>query len=159
MALDWHAFVKRFNRYPNGTHNILPPCSTERFRAMEAELGACPIALREMLSHFNGAELFIDFMPLLTVFGVSPTIPVSETEWASNWYIDRFTPKWRAAGERDGDWAIAITNYGGVTILDSANTCGEYDASEGRWLSRGVALEDWLESVFFEGDRYLAEAK
>jgi len=39
-------------------------------RQIESEFGACPIALREMLSHFDGAELFIDFVPLLTVFSI-----------------------------------------------------------------------------------------
>lgn len=159
MALIWPAFLERLNRYPKGTHNIRPPCSTERLRQIESEFGACPIALREMLSHFDGAELFIDFVPLLTVFSISPTVPVPEREWAPNWYIDKFTPKWRAAGKRDGDWAIAMTNYGGLTIFDSANICSEWDTAESRWLSRGVAIDDWIENVISEGDLYLAEAK
>jgi len=52
-----------------------------------------------------------------------------------------------------------MTNYGGLTIFDSANICSEWDTAESRWLSRGVAIDDWIENVISEGDLYLAEAK
>ncbi len=39
-------------------------------------------------------------------------------EWGADWYIDKFTPKWRESGpNRSGDWAIGMTNYGGLLLL------------------------------------------
>ena len=59
MALDWHATLRRLESYPPGTHRWLPPCSEERLRQLQSELGTLPDAVSDMLRHLNGLHLFM----------------------------------------------------------------------------------------------------
>ena len=34
---------------------------------------------------------------------------------------------------REGDWAIAMTNYGGLILLDKNENIHEWDTGEHRW--------------------------
>ena len=58
-----------------------------------------------MLKHFNGGELFFDAGPCITVFGLS--LPADDPNF--DWFIDRFTPKWRSIRQRPKDWVIGMT--------------------------------------------------
>src|SRR5437899_892990 len=123
MMFDWDAFLVRLRAYPAHFHRILPPCPGERIEAVEKELRELPPTLKEMLRRFNGVELFISGSPLVSLFRISTIPPLPPLEWAPEWCIDTFTRKWRAAGSnRQGDWAIAITNYGGLILLDADGT-------------------------------------
>lgn len=157
MNSVWDEFLRRLNQYPTGVHQILPACPDDRLRTVQSDLGDLPDVLREMLARFNGAKLFADVMPLATLFGVSTIPPLSELEWGIDWYIDRFTPSWRAFSQRDGDWAIAMMNYGGLIVLDDATQIHEWDTSERRWLIEKMPLAEWLDEILKSGEQYLNE--
>ena len=154
---DWDAFVARLRAYPAGVHQLLPPCPDDRVRAVEKELGKLPETLEEMLKRFNGANLFIS-AGLLSLFRISTIPPLPPLEWAPQWCIDKFTPQWRAAGSnRQGDWAIAMTNYGGLVLLDADGTVKEWDTGESRWLSKNMPLGEWIEKMMSEGEVIMAD--
>jgi hypothetical protein len=158
MMFDWDALLVRLRTYPPNTHRTLPPCPRERIEALERELGKLPTTLKEMFAHFNGAELFIFGSPLVSVFPVSTVPQIPPLDWAQDWYIDIFTRKWRARGSnRQGDWAIAMTNYGGLVLLSADNTVKEWDTGQSVWLSKNVPVGDWIERVVGEGETMIAE--
>lgn len=152
---DWAGFLVRLQAYPPHFHRILQPCPVERIEAVEKELGKMPATLTAMLRQFNGAKLFDASFSL---FGISTIPPLPPLEWAPEWCIDKFTPKWRAAGSnRQEDWAVAMTNYGGVVLLDLNGTVKEWDTGESIWLSRDLAFEEWIETLITEGEAIMAE--
>ena len=156
MMFDWGAFSVRLQAYPSGFHQFLPPCLEERIYSVEKELGELPTTLKEMLRHFNGAKLFDGSFRL---FGISVTPPLPPLEWAPEWCIDAFTRRWRAAGSnRECDWAIGITNYGGLILLNDNETVKEWDTGQSIWLSRDLPLETWIENVISEGEAIMAES-
>lgn len=111
-----------------------------------------------MLQRFNGAELFISGGALVTFFRISTEPPLPPLEWAPGWCVDAFTRKWRAAGpNRQDDWAIAMTNYGGLVLLDRDGTIKEWDTGESKWLTENVLLDKWITKVIREGDSVMAE--
>lgn len=155
MEVDWEAFLSRLRSYPKGVHKILPPYTGARLEAIQKQLGILPRALSEMLCHINGAELFIAGTPLVTVFGISSTPPLPPLDWAEDWYIDKFTPTWRRAGNRQLDWTIAMTNYGGLIVLDEHCSVKEFDTSQSTLTPRNTTLDQWLSKVMQEGDASL----
>ena len=132
-------------------HNFLSSCPYERIDRVHKDLGRIPRTLEEMLKRFNGAELFCcPGGPTVTLFGISNIPPLPALDWAPEWYIDIFTPEWRAAApNRQGDWAMAMKNYGGLVLMDCYPK--EWDTSECRWLYMNVPLDVWLESVISDG--------
>ena len=83
---------------------------------------------------------------------------MSPLEWNPEWHIDRFTPKWRAAGdERQDDWVIAMMNYGGLIIFSHDGLVTEWDTAQGKWNLKNVDFGQWIEEVLREGDVYLKE--
>jgi hypothetical protein len=157
-VFDWDAFVARLRAYPAGFHRLLPPCADDRVQAVQRELGKLPQTLEEMLKRFNGAELFISGSPLVSFFRISTMPRLHHLEWASEWCIDAFTRKWRAAAsDRQDDWAIAMTNYGGLVLLDAGGTVKEWDTGECTWLSGNLPLDEWIEKVINEGEVIMAE--
>jgi hypothetical protein len=159
MMFNWEVFLSRLQAYPSHFHRILPPCPGERIDAVERELGNLPLTLKAMLSHLNGAQLFLKAGPSFSLFGISTVPPLPPFEWAVDWYIDRFTPRWRAAGSgRQNDWAIAMTNYGGLILLDRDETVKEWDTGQSCWLAKNLLLEEWIEKVIREGEVIMAEA-
>jgi hypothetical protein len=158
MMFDWGDFLVRLRAYPSHFHRILPPCPRERIEAVEKELGRLPTTLTAMLRHFNGAKLFLSAAPSFSLFGISLEPPLSPLEWAPEWCIDSFTPQWRAAGSnRHDDWAIAMTNYGGVILLDRNECIKEWDTTQSAWLSNNLPLGKWVQNVIREGDAIMAE--
>jgi hypothetical protein len=157
MLYDWDAFLDRMRRYPC---KFLPPCQDDLIAAVEKNLGSLPSAIKEMLKHFNGAELFIATGPLLTVFGLSTVPLLPPLEWGEDWYIDKFTPSWRASSlSRDGDWAIGMMNYDGVILFNEHQGISEWDRGESRWLLENLTLSDWIERVISDGETMMAELK
>lgn len=152
---DWGALLVRLQAYPPHFHRILPPCPGERIEAVEKELGKLPTTLKAMLRHFNGAKLFDASFSL---FGISLIPPLPPLEWAPEWCVDKFTRKWRAAGSgRQGDWAIAMTNYGGLILLNGNERIKEWDTSQSTWLLKDLPVGEWIEKVISEGEVIMAE--
>ena len=153
---NWPLVLRRINVYPPAVHNVLPPASRERIANVEAAIGQMPHVLVEMLSFFNGAELFIRNGPLLTIFGVTVAPPLPRCMWAPDWCIDKLTPWWRSGGDgRQNEWAIGMLNYGNVVILDNDSQTKEWDTSLRAFGPRQCGLRDWIDDVFREGDAYL----
>jgi hypothetical protein len=159
MRVDWRAFVDRLHKHPSGYHQFLSPCRHDEIAAVEEKLGSLPTTLREMLEHFNGAELFIGAGPMLTLFPIS-TIPSRSLEWGDDWYIDKLSRLWRERGpNRNDDWAIGMTNYGGLILFNESRGVKEWDTSETRWLLEDIPFSEWIEKVISDGDAMMAELK
>lgn len=155
---DWNAFLIRLEQYPPHSHRILPASSCEQIEEVEKEFGKLPTTLKDMMRHFNGAELFISGIPYVSIFRISAAFPLPPLEWAAEWYVDTFTRKWRAENSnRQNDWAIAMTNYGGLVLFDTDETIKEWDTSQHAWLSRNVPFEEWIENIFGEGEATMDE--
>jgi len=151
--LDWDEFVARLRMQAHGLHRLLEPCPEDRIQSVQKEFGELPLILATMVRRFNGSELFIVGGPLVTLLGISTVPPPPPLEWAPEWYIDKLTAKWRAEGRRrDADWAIAMTNYGGLVLLDSNGSVKEWDTADGRWLSKDRPFKDWIEGIMREGE-------
>ena len=76
-------------------------------------------------------------------------------------YIDKFTPKWRESGpNRSGDWAIGMTNYGGLLLFQcnlGASKNGIPVRADG--FSQICHFDDWIEKVIKDGEVMMAELK
>ena len=154
----WDYFLGRIRSYPPEVNRLLPPCAAERLEAVQRELGEMPTALVELLEQFNGAELFVVAVPLITIFGISTIPALPPLEWAPEWYIDKHTRRWRSSGSgRDTDWAIAMMNYGGLAILDKSGWIREWDTAAGDWDERHVPFEEWCDIIIREGDALLKD--
>ena len=158
MRIDWEMFLSRLEKYPVGTHRILPPCPEDRIQTVQAEYGQMPSELVSMLRHFNGAELFIKTGPLISIFRVSTIQPLPPLVWAPEWQIENFTSRWRSCGSGRNEWAIAMMNYGGLILLDSAGNTKEWDTAERNWIGQNLTLDDRIEDLLTQGDKYLAES-
>ncbi len=157
MSLDWTEFLNRLHAYPPDIVTIRPPCSPVRVVTVEKEFEELPRALIDLVCCFNGAKLFRHCGALLRIFGISEDQPLSKFEWAEDWYIDKFTPKWRAAGAgRDSQFAIGMKNYGGVILFENG-LIKEWDTAQREWSSSSYKLDDWLEIVLRDGDNFLRE--
>jgi hypothetical protein len=160
MTFNWDAFLSRLRGYPPGYHRFLAPCSRQRIKAVEGEIGPLPVVLSEMVERFNGAELFIASGPMLTVFGLSTVPPPPPLDWAEGWYIDGFTPKWRASGQnRNDDWALGMTSYGGLILYNEHKGVKEWDTGANKYNFENMSLDDWLEKVLGDGEVMMAELR
>ena len=149
----------RLKAYPSHFHRLLPPTPAARIGEIEIELGKLPNTLATMLRHFNGARLFISAGASFSIFGISSIPPLPPLEWAPEWCIDTFTPRWRAAGaNRENDWAIAMTSYGGLILLDENETIKEWDTSQSTWMSNSLPVGDWIENIISEGEAIMSES-
>jgi hypothetical protein len=158
MTFDWGALLCRLRPYPPEYHRFLAPCPQERITAIEQEIGSLPPTLRRMVEHFNGAELFNGSGPMLTVFGLSTVPPRPPLEWAEDWHIDKFTPTWRTSGgDRNDDWALGMTNYGGLILFNEYRGVKEWDTSTRKYTLEDMSLNDWIERVLSEGETMVAE--
>jgi len=108
-----------------------------------------------MLKTFNGAELFNNCGPLVTIFGISQIPPLPPLEWAPDWYVDKFTPAWREfSGNRD-EWAIAMMNYGGLIVLSRDGSVREWDTSERCFSPWTLTVEAWINQILREGEEFM----
>jgi hypothetical protein len=127
----------------------------ERIEAVERQLGELPATVKNMLGHFNGAKLFDSCIRL---FGITTVTPLSPLEWTPELCIDTYTPRWRAAGSnRQGDWAIGITNYGGLILFERNEMVKEWDTGQSIWLLKSIKFVDWMENVISEAEVAMAE--
>ena len=118
MRVNWANILERLQAYPPCVNRVLSPCPEGRIGDVQAELGKFPEDLADMLKYFNGAELFTCTGPLVSIFMVSTLPPLPPLEWAPDWCIDKYTPKWRSSGaDRERDWAIGMMNYGGLIVV------------------------------------------
>jgi len=114
----------------------------------ERRLGQMPNDLVKMLDAFNGGELFVDAIPFVTIFGLS----LSADKTTSDWFIDRFTPSWRSGPGKPMDWAIGMTNYGGLVILGGDLFVRIWDTSEKQWTDNQLLLlDEWIVKIMKEG--------
>jgi hypothetical protein len=157
MRIDWEMFLSRLEKYPVGTHEILPACPKDRIQAIQVEYGQMPSELVSMLRHFNGAQLFNKTCHMISIFPVSTIPPLPPLRWSPAWQIENYTSRWRSCGSGRNEWAIAMMNYGGLILLDPAGNTKEWDTAEGNWIGRNLTLYDWIEDLFTQGDKYLAE--
>jgi hypothetical protein len=104
-----------------------------------------------MLQRFNGAELFIDAIPFVTILGLS----LDSDPPTSDWFIDRMTLKWRSGIGQTTDWVMAMTNYGGMQILERNSLVREWDSSQRKWSGDRHPFYSWVEKVLHEGAVYL----
>jgi hypothetical protein len=157
MRPDWENILGRLQGH-SYVYKILPPCAEERLRAVQAELGKMPDELADMLRHFNGAQLFERGLPLVHIFRISPISRLPALEWAPDWNVDKYTPRWRGASpDRDNEWAIAMTNYGGLIILDDNGITKQWDTSQGMWEPGEWRFDEWVEHMLREGDAFMRE--
>jgi hypothetical protein len=117
-----------------------------------------PTTLVDMLKCFNGGKLFFRAGPLVSIFGISMIPPLPSLQWAPDWFVDKFTPKWRlTADDRRDDWAIAMMNYGGLIILDKDDRIREWDTSQRLWSPKPWGFDEWVEDILRDGDAYMKD--
>lgn len=158
MKINWVNVLDRLRAYPPRVNRLLPPCPEDRMEEVQADLGKFPEDLSDMLKHFNGGKLFVRSGQLVSIFRVSQGQQFPPLEWAPDWCIDKFTPKWRAAGaDRELDWAIAMMNYGGLIIVTEGGKVREWDTAQRIWGATTPSLGDWFEWILREGEAYMKE--
>jgi hypothetical protein len=158
MRPNWKSTLKRLSSYPVDVHRILPPCPEARLQSVQLELGTMPDDLIDMLRHFNGAKLFNKCGPMISVFGITAVPLLPPMEWSPDWHIDQYTPDWRrASAGREKEWAIAMTNYGGLAILDKSGAVKEWDKGYRMWGVTDQDLGSWMDRILREGDAFLQE--
>jgi len=151
--MDCDAIVSKFRSLDKTEHKFNPPCSHARIDEVEGSLGPMPKWLHEMLSCFNGAELFIYFGTSFTIFGnAAPGQP-------DYWSIDVYTSLWRQHGARDGEWPIGITDYGGLYIAGPDDSVREWDTSAARWIGSWDSPERWVDHIIKQALISFAELK
>jgi len=151
--IDWDGILQKLRSFPSQTQNLRLPCVQERVMEEEVRLGQMPNDLAEMLRRFNGGELYIDAIPLITILGLS--LPSDDV--TSDWFIDRLTPQWRSGAGQSTDWAIGMTNYGGMVILEQDSLVSEWDTSQQKWMADRYPFNQWVEKIMEEGADYLNE--
>src|SRR5439155_7033175 len=129
---------------------LRPPCTLERIKEAEARLGSMPDDLSGMLQRFNGGELFIDAIPFVTLFGLSLATDRPDFDW----FIDRYTPTWRATMKRTDEWVIGMMNYGGVLVLGRDLAVREWDSAQHKWSPEGRPFAEWIDTILTEGVAY-----
>jgi len=154
MVVDWKDVTRRLHSYPTGVIRLLPPCSQRRFSLAESQLGPIPSELIGMLRIFNGAELFIKALPLVTLFGLSCG-ERPDSDWAPGWYVDKVTPEWRALTKNARHWVIGMMNYGGLIILSDDGLVREWDTATNGWNTESWYFYEWIETTLREGDEYM----
>jgi hypothetical protein len=157
MSLDWTDALARLKRYPEETHLFRPPCPDDRIQEVELALGSIPEPIKDMLRRFNGARLFMKYIQMITVFGVSVTPAPPEFDWGPEYWIDKYTPVWRETRQRPRDWVIAVSNYGGISVLQDDGRIREWDTGAYRWGPMDENFDDWIERILKEGDEYMNE--
>lgn len=158
MQSTWDHFISGLKADPDGTHHLCDACPEERILNVQREIGNLPEILAEMVRRFNGAELFVNAIPLVTLFGISPLRAVSQIDWPSEWYIDKYTRLWRASNPRSDEWAFAMTNYGGLMLVNHGEQVREWDTNASRWVGPSSSIDDWQKNVLVEGHAYMSNS-
>jgi hypothetical protein len=159
MKNIWNEFLTKL-LLPGIIHRIYSPCSSKDIQQVEKKFGKIPNDLLKMLNVFNGAILFIGSGgEFITFFKTSIKSSSPDPEWAPDWYIDKFTHEWRATKEAKAtDWAIAMTNYGGLVIMHEDGSISEWDTAINGWTFNNMVLNQWMDVVIKEGNKMLNES-
>lgn len=153
MNLD--DFIMEINNFPQSIHRFLPGATDKNLQVLIERIGRIPDFLEKLLREFDGAELFISGIPFLTIFRSMNNPPLPAMEWSLEWCVDVYTKKWREINAGSKDIAIAMTNYGGLVLLDEKGKIKEWDTSEGRWLIQNMPITEWFEKIISEGKETL----
>ena len=105
-----------------------------------------------MLRSFNGAELFIDAIPMLAILGVSTDPPQPRLVWPVEYCIDEWL---RRLGTEAG-WPIARANYGSIWLL-SDGLIREWDLVNGHWSGDPLHILPWSDQVIERGREYIED--
>lgn len=151
--MDWKQFCVEIQASPPLALNARPPCADALIESTTAALGPMPSWLVAMLKTFNGAELCVGASANVTLFGIS------NGGEAIDWFVDRFTEKWRAHNHRDGDWTFAMTSYGGLLVARQNGAIKEWDTGPAIWLQEWSCIEAAAEWMLREAKQTAAELK
>lgn len=149
--------IGTLNDYPAGTHQLFLGCTLCDLEGVQNRLGKMPVGLVELLVFTNGARLFCKPFELVTLFRLTNDGHFGPMEWGPDWFVDTFTPKWRAQARTDDDWAFAMKCYGGLVIMHGNGTIQEWDTQSCDWMAEPEIPSEWLARLRAEGDLYLAE--
>lgn len=149
--MDWIRFMEEVISVEGCKHRIMPPCPTSLLVRLESKWGALPTSLRCMLEVFNGGELFINAIPMITVLGVTTAPPQSRFTWPPECCMDTWMELIRSI-ERVG-WPIARSSYGSFWILLGEHL-REWDFQTHRWLGTEISFDDWTQRIIKEGKLY-----
>jgi hypothetical protein len=152
--MDWQLFVHSIRAACGERHRFMPPCPPERIDWLQSRWGTLPQTLRSMLSLFNGGELFIEALPMLTILGVSTDPPQPPLVWPNECCIDYWLKSCRQAG--NSGWPMGRTSYGSLWVLDSLSV-REWDSSHSVWSGDAQSHSEWAERIIDDGKRYLLE--
>lgn len=151
--MDWNSFQGILLEKHGNHHRLMPPCPLGCIQFIDQRWGKLPPVLCSMYRLFNGAELYIDSMPMLTILGIPTDPPQPPLIWPGNCCIDYWLTLWRSGGNLG--WPIARTNYDSLWIFHH-ETVREWDRSIGDWAGEGRPLLDWTEQIIENGNKYLA---
>lgn len=153
MVSFWDYFLKDLDRDHSDAHRLFAPCTVDRILEVQRDLGPMPPPLHEMLKRFNGGELFINAIPLITLLGLS--LPEKVMYWPADWYIENSTRTLRLANGALAEWVFAITNYGDLITTNQLGECKQWQMSQlDRHIDLG-SLENWLQQVLEEGNVHM----
>lgn len=144
-------FIEKLNSYPHNVNNFNPPISMSNIKLFEEKFGILPASTREMLTFFNGAELFIDAIPMVSLFGISS----EESKLMDFFDISHQTHKWRDSTKSSGSWVIGITNYGGLYVVVDDDKIREWDTSQCRWNEITKTYNELIDGILEEGIEYM----
>jgi len=145
--MDWKRILEQLAAFPGGTNILFPPCDDEQFRMIDTNIVNLPATLREMFSHFNGAELFVNAIPFVTLFGTDvPTAKCNLITMNSNWQV--------SCGD-SSSVSFGMTNYGSILILGVDDCVREWDGQVGRFSDNDVMFDTWIDEIIRDGGQYM----
>jgi hypothetical protein len=151
--MNWTLFTNTLQETDGTRHRLMPPCPEERIEWLEQRWGSLDPTLRSMLLLFNGAELFIDAVPMVTVLGISTEPPQPPLVWPKECCMDYWLDSRPYSGKPG--WPIARTNYDSLWIFDGQKVQEWY--AEGDGMGQALIFSAWAEQVIEDGKKYLTE--
>ena len=142
--------LKKGLALPAACHNVNEPCSRLDIDGLAGSLGPLPESLRQLLSAFDGAELFIDAIPLVTFFGSGVSRPHSIPDLRTN------TTTWRSSRSSSSEWVFGAMSYGGYLVIDTIGTIREWDSAQHAWFGESFSSDQLVQRLLAEGPSYLA---
>lgn len=146
--MNWNAFHSRLKSVEGARHNLMPSCPISYLEQFEMRFCRLPQSWRQMLETFNGAELFIDGLPMVTLFGLLLSPPLEELDWPNTCCLEHWHPLWKSAG-RQG-LPVARTCHDSFWILEG-ETLREWDSQYSEWLGDSLSLGSWMDRVIDDG--------
>lgn len=145
--MNWKNILEKLASFPDGVNNLFPPCKIEQLQEIDDKILNLPATLREMLMLFNGAELFVNAIPFVTLFGTD--IPTAKCN-----LITMNSVLQNSCGQTSSV-AFAMTNYGSILILGSDDCVKEWDGQTGQFSDDNVNLSLWIDETIRDGEQYM----